>query len=116
MRLRSQAPLGAGCWASAHSVVVWKEHGGDRSLTLAADVVGDHPDRAVLGVGVTGEEAAIACAGCLLVCSLVVGIEVAPVTCGMAIKQGGDQRVGNVGGHGGGGHHSAEVMEHAAGE
>jgi hypothetical protein len=70
----------------------------------------------VLGVGVAGEEAAVACAGCFLVGGLVVLAEVAPVTCGMAIKQCVDQRVGNVGGHGGGGHHSAEVMEHGAGE
>lgn len=61
------------------------------------------------------EEAAFSRAGGFLVRGLVVGIEVAPVTCRMAIEQGGDERVGNVGGHGGGGHHSAEVMEHGAG-
>ena len=99
----------------ALSVVVGKQPGRDRPLALAPDVVGDHPDRAVVGGGVAGEEAAVACAGCFLVGSLVVAIEVAPIAGGMAIEQGGDERVGNVGGHGGGGHHSAEVMEHGAG-
>jgi hypothetical protein len=34
----------------------------------------------------------------------------------MAIEQSGDECVGNVRCDGGGGHHSAEVMEHGAGE
>jgi hypothetical protein len=44
-------------------VVVRKEHRGDRPLALAADVIGEDPERAVLGGGVAGEEAAVAGAG-----------------------------------------------------
>jgi hypothetical protein len=94
------------------SVVVWEEHGGDRPVALAADVVGDHPELAVFGGEVAGEEAAIAAAGCFGVGGFVVFAEVAPVAGGMAIEQGGDQRGGHGGGYGGGGHHAAEVVEH----
>jgi hypothetical protein len=44
----------------------------------------------VLGGGVAGEEAAVAAAGGLVVGGLVVLAEVAPITSGMAIEQGGD--------------------------
>jgi hypothetical protein len=50
-------------WGSA---VVRKEHRGDRPLALATDVIGDDPQRAVLGGGVAGEEAAAAGAGLAL--------------------------------------------------
>jgi hypothetical protein len=45
------------------SVILREEHGGDRSFPLAADVVSDDPEGAVLGRGVAGEEAAVAGAG-----------------------------------------------------
>jgi len=58
----------------APSVVVRGQHRGDWPLHLPADGVGVHPNRAVLGGGVTGEEAAVGRAGCFLVVGLVVGI------------------------------------------
>jgi hypothetical protein len=94
----------------------WEEHGGDRSFALAAGVVGDHPELAVFGGEVAGEEAAIAAAGGFVVGGFVVFAEVAPVAGGMAIEQGGDQRGGHGGGYGGGGHHTAEVVEHGTGK
>lgn len=50
----------------------------------------------MIGGGVAGEEAAVACVGCFIFGGLVVGIKVALVTCGMAIEQGGDERVGDI--------------------
>jgi hypothetical protein len=82
---------------------------------LAADVVGDDPDRAVLGREVAGEDAAVSAAGGVVVGRLVVGIEVAPVASSMAIEQGGDLVMGHGGGHGGGGDDAAEVVAHGLG-
>jgi hypothetical protein len=61
------------------SVVVWEEHGGDRPVALAADVVGDHPELAVFGGEVAGEEAAIAAAGGFVVGGFVICVQAAPI-------------------------------------
>lgn len=58
----------------APSLVVGGQHRGGRPLHLPAVGVGEYPNRAVLGGGVTGEEAAVGRAGCFLVVGLVVGI------------------------------------------
>jgi hypothetical protein len=99
----------------APSIVVWKEHRGDGPVPLPANVVGDDPERAVLGGGVAGEEAAITAAGGLVVGGFVVVADLAPVARRMAIEQGGDLVVGHGGGYGGGGHHAAEVVAHGRG-
>ena len=99
----------------APSVVLRKHHRGDRPFPLPPDVVRDDPERAVLGGGVAGEEAPIAGAGGLVVGGLVVLADLAPVTPGMAIKQGGDLVMGHGGGHSGSGHHAAEVVAHGPG-
>jgi len=97
------------------SVVLGKHHRGDRPLPLPADVVGDDPDRAVLAGGVAGEKAADAAAGGVVVGSLVVGIEITPVTSSVAIEQGGDLVMGHGGGYSGGGDDAAEVVAHGLG-
>jgi hypothetical protein len=89
-----------------------KEHGGDPPLTLAADVIGDHPDLAVLGGVAAGEKPPIAGACCFVVGGLVVCVQIAPIALGMAIKEGRDLVVGNGGGEGGGGDDAAKVVEH----
>ena len=76
--------------ASGGSVILREEHLGDRPFPFAAAVVSDDPERAVLGREVAGEEAAVVRAGGLVVGGLVVLAEVAPITSGMAIEQGGD--------------------------
>jgi len=94
------------------SVVVWKEHRGERAFPLTPDVVGDDPERAVLGSAVAGEKPAVAAMGGLTVGGLVVLADLAPVARVMAIEQAGDLVMGHGGSHRGGGHHTAEVVAH----
>ncbi len=94
------------------SVIVRKEHGGDGPLSFPTNVIGDDPNRAVLGGVVTGEEAPIACTGSEVVGGFVFRIQIAPIAGGMAIEEGGDERVGNGGGDSGSGDDAAEVVEH----
>jgi len=70
------------------SVVLREHHSRKGSLPLPTDVVGDDPERAVLGGAVAGEEPPIAAARGFIVGCPVVLTEVAPVACGMAIQQG----------------------------
>ncbi len=67
------------------SVIVRKEHGGDGPLPFPANVIGDDPDRAVLGGVVAGEEAPIACTGGEVVGGFVFRIKIAPIAGGVAI-------------------------------
>ena len=93
------------------SVVLRKHHRREGPFPLPPDVVRDHPQLPVLGCAVAGEKPPIAAAGGLIVGGLVVLADLAPVAGGMAIEQGGDLVVG----HGGGGHHGAEVLAHGFG-
>jgi hypothetical protein len=94
------------------SVVVRKKHGGDGPLPFPANVIGDDPDGAVLGGVVAGEEAPIARAGGEVVGGIVFRVEIDPIAGGVAIKEGGEERVGNGGGDSGSGDNAAEVVEH----
>ena len=66
------------------SVVLRKHHRGDRPFPLPADVVGDDPERAVLGSAVAGEEPPIAATGGLIVGGHVVLADLAPGAGGTA--------------------------------
>ncbi len=96
------------------SVIIRKEHSGNGPLSFPANVVGDDPNRAGLGRVVTGEEAPIASMGGKVVGGFVFRIQIAPIAGGMAIEEGGDERMGNGGGGGdsGSGDDAAEVVEH----
>ncbi len=55
---------------------------------------------------------AFACASGEIVGGFVFRIQIAPIAGGMAIEEGGEERVGNGGGDSGRGDNAAEVVEH----
>jgi hypothetical protein len=99
--------------AGCPSVVVPEEHGGGGAASLGPQILSDHPDQSMLRGGVAGEQAAVLLAVGGVVGGLVVGIEVAPVPCGMAIEQRGDLLKRQGGDNGGGGPGTASEAAHA---
>lgn len=81
MRLTSTGIPGSG------SVLVCEHHVGGGTTALAAQLVGDHPDGALLLGLVVGEQPAFCLSVVGIVGGLVFGIEIAPVAGGMAIEQ-----------------------------
>ena len=105
----------SGALTQATSVVRRKQHGGDRAVTLTAQVFRDHPDGAVLLGVVAGEQATFRLAVVGIVGGLVFAIEIAPVACCKAIEQADDHVLRHGSRDSGSGDAAAKGMAHGWG-